>query len=344
MLFSHGLFKPTYIIPTGLIIPYTGGAGGIPSGWAAYTTADDYTIIGAGSTYAIDDFAAGTGNFIANTSTNGTHFGASSISTTATDGNKWRNYTSSGNHSHSFTINYEPPWQRCYLMKAGADQIEFPTTSVLFTYGVDKSSVSTNIWTTADRLFMGDSSLTAGGTNTHNAAVSDSQGSHGHGNTDSGDGSGSWAAITQGGDTHTENITMVPALRVQAMAAWSNAASTVSLNKYGSNIIGMYESLTPPDGWHLCNGSNNTPDMRDYFVKNTAQASAGSGSGDGTVTATTPGTVTHGTHQHGDNNEDGGGGGTSWHNDLITMPAHSTLNSSDTWLPDYYALAFIMKG
>jgi len=345
MLFSQGFNKPRKnIIPTGLIIPYTGGAGGIPSGWVAYVAANDYYIIGAGSTYAVDDSTTGT-DFIAVTDTTGSHFGdVNPITTVANDGGKWRNVGDAGDHYHSFTINYEPPWQGCYLMKAGADQLEFPSTSVLFTYGVDKSAVSSNIWTTNSRLFRGDGSLTAGGTNTHNGSISDSQGAHGHGIQDSGDGSGSRAAVTRGGHTHTVDITMVHSLRVRAMAAWSNAGSNISLNNYGSQIIGMYESLTPPDGWYLCNGNNGTPDMRDCFIELTSNASAGSGSGDGTVTATTAGTLVHGTHYHGDNNEDGGGDKTAYHNELIQMDSHSALNDKHTWLPEYYALAFIMKG
>ena len=45
-------------VPTGIIIPYTAGAGGAPANWTMYTDADNFFIVGAGSTYAVDATAA----------------------------------------------------------------------------------------------------------------------------------------------------------------------------------------------------------------------------------------------------------------------------------------------
>ncbi len=346
MLFSHGLFKPTYIIPTGLIVPYTGGVGGAPSGWSLYSTANNYHIVGAGDTYAVNDNGAGSGNFSATLSTIADHLGTNPISTTVVNqGNKYRNVGYGGAHGHTATISYIPPRIGCYLIKAGADQTDFPTNSVVWTYGRDKSSINNvfNIWT-GGYMFYALAGNWSAGTNTYNSNVTDSQGNHNHGISDSGDSSGYDASVSSGGHTHTIDITMTNYLRQQAMAAWRNATSTVSLNKYGSNIIGMYESTTPPTGWYLCDGSNGTPDMRNYFVKNTTQASAGSGSGDGTVTAGTAGTTTHGTHRHKDSNESGFGDKSCYHLDYVTMAAHAQLSDNQVWLPPYYALAFIMKG
>ncbi len=345
MLFSNGFFKPRFIIPTGLIIPYTAGGGGAPSGWAAFSTANNYYIIGAGSTYAVGALSAGSGAFIATLSTVASHTGTTAITTVARDGGKWRNQLAGGTHNHTASLTYTPPYQNCYLIKAGADQTEFPTNSVVWTYGADKSGISnvSNIWT-GGYMFRSFLNTSSGGTNTYNSIITTSMGAHGHGTQDSGDGSGSRAAITSGGHTHTIDITMTNVLRQRAMAAWQNASENVSLNSYGSNIIGMYESLTPPSGWYLCNGSNGTPDMRDYFINNTTQASAGSGSGDGTATAGTAGTIAHGTHRHGDDGEDGGGTGTAYHDDFVPHPSHTQLSDNHSWLPPYYALAFIMKG
>ncbi len=130
------------------------------------------------------------------------------------------------------------------------------------------------------------------------------------------------------------------------MAAWTTGGYNRQMREIGSGMIGMYESTTPPAGWYLCNGSNGTPDLRDYFVKNVARASAGSGGGTGTVTGSTAGTITHGTHHHADSNETDNNGKdkTGYHSENVTMDAHAAMSDNQAWWPPYYALAFIMKG
>ncbi len=343
-MFTYMMGKPQQlIIPTGLIIPYTAGGGGAPSGWSAYNTANGYTIVGAGNTYAVNANGASAGDFVANIATAGGHYGVTPMTGLTNDGGKWRNVGEAGAHVHTATFTYTPPYQNCYLIKSGADQTEFPTYSVVWTYGQDKSGVGSNIWTSGD-MFRSFLNTSSGGTNTYNSVLSTSAGSHGHGISDSGDGSGLAVGVTRGAHTHTINITMTNTLYQQALAAWSNASSAVSLNSYGSNIIGMYESTTPPDGWYLCDGNNGTPNMKDYFVKNTTQASAGSNSGDGTLTAATASTIVHGLHNHYDNNESSGGTKSSYHTENVQTPAHAQMSDNQWWRPAYYALAFIMKG
>jgi len=343
-MFTYFVGKPLGIIPTGLIVPYT--AGSAPSGWSNFTAANNDYIIGAGSTYSPGSSGAGSGDFGSITvATAGDHESyITPIPSTATAGNKWRNNSLAGDHSHTGTVGaYTPPYQGCYLIKAGAGNTLFPANAVVWTYGVDKSNFASNIWAN-NYMFRGLSGHSTGGSNSLGSIVTSSDGDHGHGVTDSGDGSGSRASITIGAHSHTISIIMQNNMRQRALAAWRNASDNIPLTSYGPNIIGMYESLTPPDGWHLCNGSNGTPDMRDYFVKTTSLANSGVGSGNGTVSATTASAIAHGLHNHQDNNEDGGGSGTSYHWDDVQMPSHSALNDSKTWLPPYYALAFIMKG
>lgn len=125
------------------------------------------------------------------------------------------------------------------------------------------------------------------------------------------------------------------------LSIWSNASSSFEM---APGMIAMWESLTPPDGWVLCNGSNGTPDLRDCFIKNTSSGNEGSGPvGDGTITL--GGTVTHNnTHAHGTQYPDYEG--RTWdlykHGTLSNSHSHG-LNSSIGWLPPYYALSFIMK-
>ena len=333
---------PPVYIPTGLIVPYTAGAA--PSGWSSFGSANGYDIIGAGDTYAVGDSGVGTGDITFNIATAGAHFGITSISDIVINtGGKYRKVGEAGDHAHTIISSYTPPYQECYLIKAAGGNEDFPANSVLWTYGDDKSGVATNIWTDG-YIFKANSNVGAGGSNSISVATN-AAGQHSHGTKDSGDGSGLDVAKAAGSHTHTPAITMSPDLYKRAMAAWRDAGSDINIDTYGSGIIGMYESLTPPSGWYLCNGSNGTPDMRNYFIKNTTQASAGSSSGDGSVTGTTPSTILHGVHNHTDAGESGFGDRSSYHADNYQMAGHAQLNQQENgWLPPYYALAFIMYG
>lgn len=345
MIFSHflGGAQKVYTIPTGLIIPYTAGAGGAPTNWTLYSTANGKYIVGAGSTYAVD--ATGGGATITKywaTDAAMNHTGLADITNVATNGNRYRNSTSVGAHAHTINLAWTPPYQQCYLIKAGATPgLSYPAGSVLFTYDKDKSGVSTNIWTDG-YMFNAAAAVGTGGSDSP-SNVSTSQGAHRHGNADSGDGSGTECEAAIAGHTHSKTFTMTNNLYRAAVAAWSDAVSSVAAQDLGSGVIGMYESTTPPEGWKLCDGTLGTPDLRDYFLKPVAQASAGSKSGDGSVDITAT-AAAHVAHHHRDGNDDGGSGGTARHQATVTMASHAALDTSEAdYLPSYYALAFIMS-
>jgi hypothetical protein len=142
------------------------------------------------------------------------------------------------------------------------------------------------------------------------------------------------------------------------VAAWSDAISAVALDGYGSGGSDAPSVVSSASGAHRhgisdsgdgsgsqCEITNSTPDLRDYFLRPISFASAGSKSGNGTVDYQTAGTIAHGTHRHYDSNDDGGTGGTAYHSDFVQMAAHAQVSVSGlTWLPPYYALAFIMYG
>lgn len=113
-----------------------------------------------------------------------------------------------------------------------------------------------------------------------------------------------------------------------------------------------------PSGWHLCDGTNNTPDLRNRFVI---------GAGSTYAPADTGGTSTHkhteSAHTHSvdppntasSNQQDAGFGGnintsasTYWHNHNVDIAPFSSASgsstvSTETVLPPYYALCYIMK-
>ena len=138
-----------------------------------------------------------------------------------------------------------------------------------------------------------------------------------------------------------------------------------------AGFIGMWSGATIPDGWALCNGENGTPDLRDKFVVGAGSRVVGTTGGEtsasisGTTGATTLTVDQMPSHSHmiagysevtGSSNMEivplstsglnaygsrwtqaysraSGGGG---------FHSHS-LSGSVSTLPQFYALAFIMK-
>jgi hypothetical protein len=336
-------FYEVIVIPTGLIIPFNSATP--PTGWTLFTTADTYYIVGAGSTYSVGASGAGTGGVTLTLNTTGDHLDGSAIANVATNGGRYRWYAGNpavGNHGHTRTVTPTMPFQSSYLIKAGAGQTWLPAGGSILTDSYDYAGFHGLVNAYTDGYMLkaaasvatgGSLSIAAGGTN--------SAGSHNHGFSDSGDGSGSTAAIASGAHSHTVSGLITNGLKQRAMALWQNASAKFRLGQY---MIGMYESLTPPTGWALCDGTNGTPDLRDYFIKPVAQASAGSSSGDGSLTFNLTAGLAHGSHNHNDSGDDGGTGGTAYHSNNRTMTAHTDpAHVASGWLPPYYALSFIMK-
>jgi hypothetical protein len=147
--------------------------------------------------------------------------------------------------------------------------------------------------------------------------------------------------------------------------SWGNAfvAGMIMLWSGAANAI--------PSGWLLCNGSNNTPDLRNRFVVgagSTYAVGATGGSADAIVvshTHTATSTVTDAGHQHqwganefaknkinsGQTSSDGvnGLGGDALTNSattgitVATTIASTGSSGTNANLPPYYALCYIMK-
>jgi len=100
-----------------------------------------------------------------------------------------------------------------------------------------------------------------------------------------------------------------------------------------SGFIGMFSGSigSIPSDWALCDGTNGTPDLRDRFVV---------GAGSTYSVGATGGATTH-SHGGATGGVSFGGGGTLTAGALDT--AHTHPISSDSNLPPYYALAYIMK-
>ena len=94
-----------------------------------------------------------------------------------------------------------------------------------------------------------------------------------------------------------------------------------------------------PAGWLICDGTNDTPDLRDRFVLG-AGGSANPNDTGGTSTHTH--TFTSNGHIHDFAAGTAFGAGTVFASETLSQVVTGTTNSSSN-IPQYYALAYIIK-
>jgi len=334
-------------IPAGLIVFLNDTS--IPSGWERFTAPDDKMIVGAGSTYSIGDNGVGGLQESVETSLAGTHQGTSTPQwrrkdVVVPDTPYWNQ--NSGAHSHLITnFDYSPTKKGALLIKALDDQEKFPVNSLL----VSKQSQQglTNITSYNDNFIRPYTNLDLSvGTGSFDLATA---GSHNHGpesyllNNLS---TRSWYDNLDGAHNDTGLILSDSDLTLNVkrvlLSLWTDSISQIEVSP---NMIAMWESLTPPDGWNLCNGQNGTPDLRDNFIiPVTTGSEIITPQGNNTFTFNSYAIDHLVSHDHSNT-------GTNNHSQYITNQYHASyswshqhiLNSEVSWIPPYYALSFIMK-
>lgn len=338
------------LVPAGLIIGFTGAS--VPTGWVIYTNADGKLLVGAGSSYSVG--TSGGSNVISKaitTTTDGAHsggaFGCLTSGVYATGA-----YSSGsdagiqGGHSHTVTITgtWSPYKQQFKLIKSTATKQKIPVDGVVFSAS-NISSVPNITNTMITDAFAGPNTTTglAGSNTVSLTGTTNSTGAHSHTtgaqnyNAYAG-GSYSYAHST-GTHSHTVAVTATPLVKSKYLAAWTAASVVVDFNDY---MIGMWESSIAPDGWAICDGTNGTPDLRDYFIKLNTIANAG------VVASLThsfslPATAVASSGGHNHVGSYYNLVATSrYHSDNVTH-THTTVADTTTVTPEYYALTFIMK-
>lgn len=94
-----------------------------------------------------------------------------------------------------------------------------------------------------------------------------------------------------------------------------------------------------PAGWHICDGTAGTPDLRDKFIIGAGSTYAVGANG-GAVNHNHP--FTGDGHFHNVASGIGIAAGTDWDTVTDTQPAGGTTDNASS-LPPYHALAYIMK-
>ena len=144
------------------------------------------------------------------------------------------------------------------------------------------------------------------------------------------------------------------------MAYFGDGSNLSGVSGIPSGFIGMWYGATNaiPSGWVLCDGQNNTPDLRDKFVVGASNSTgdtsypglspnATGGQADAIVpNHTHPTSVDSGRlfHQGGQGNTVSYGGAGSYPGTVFSMQNPSSGETvTNKNLPPYYALAYIMK-
>jgi hypothetical protein len=323
-------------VPKGIILFHDQGVGSLPTGWSAYSTADDKFIVGAGSTYAVNDNGAGGGEVAKTSDSTGSHTGSSTF--VCINDNNGKGLGAAGAHTHNVSYTYAPPYQGLELIKA--DQNHYALAPHIITLAEVDLTGLTNVYTDG-YMMMAKAAQSTGGSNTQNGIATTSAGSHSHTGTfgsPNPDSSVRKEYDAAGSHSHTINLTFTNNLYQYALSAWKHATQ---FHRPQAAMIGLWESTTPPGGWYLCDGNNGTPDLRDYFIKLTGNGADGVSSGDGKVEMSSSASAA-GAHQHAGINDNDQNGSAANHDDSPTFGAHAWAPDY-TWLPPYYALAFIQK-
>ncbi len=347
------------LIPTGLILPTLNNLA--PTGWEAFNSANNKSIVGAGSSYSAgatggSAFNTSLGNYGGATSQGGLHTGNADVSyLDETYNSGWNvqmyNQFSEGEHSHALgavTVAGIDQYQS-KLIRATEDSDVLPPYVGIFSGAPIGGLTAVNnqklfgayssgrTLTKSGTLALGTAGLhdhvsynstsykaTYGGWDYYYAYPEYSQGEH----------SGSVAL-----NVMTQNFKRL------LLSLWYHATANVDVQ---SNMIGMWESTTAPAGWALCDGTNGTPDMRDNFIEVAGSGSENTTSqGNNTITLGVSGSVSHSiahSHSTGSNHLDPSSPGGIYHGSFVHDHTH-VINQwkAFAFVPPYYALSFIIK-
>jgi chitodextrinase len=332
-------------IPVGAIVPFDSD-GAIPSGWTQFTSANGRYIVGAGGAYAAGGTGGG-GVVVVRTTTNGDHTGNDDWSGMGNGpwGTKIQGGVAGG-HAHNISVAPSLGSRQLRFVRASMQQDAFPSNALVL--ATQNLSGLSGAYAGDSRYLVPANARTATGTSLGAAGCS-TEGAHSHAFPGGNYPDWSWVEYPcydegpEGNHTHPAIVSLVSEnTRKAYVTAWTNASAAFAAS---SGMIVMYDSLCPPPGWVICDGTNGTVDLRDYFVFLGPAASQGTRSGNNTLTLADTISSVPWTHDH--ISWCAWAAPTSWssfkHNSGSFPHAHDLGNHNPAYQPPYYALVFIQK-
>lgn len=297
----------TATVPVGGILPYRGAS--IPAGWERFADADGKYLMGGtdlthGDTGGADTVAGWSGD----TSNGGGHSGTKGMKVYGTKGansGSWYEIPYSqftppqaGSHKHGITVGQSatltPHGRKMQWIKKTGTPGNIPVSAGVLADGELISSALTAVSDYLGRLAMSDAAGANYGNNAATASVtiSPADDDHDHASTFyerslSGDLSGPYENTydyERGGQIHdhdgTAEITYTPNVKRAKLVHYEATAETLV---EPGDIIGFDPAETLPAGWYLCDGTNGTPDLTDFFIEFSSVSNAGDTAGNNTA-------------------------------------------------------------
>ena len=347
--------EDTGIVPIGAIGMLIGTV--VPDGWELFNAANDKFIIGAGGTYAVGATAASTSGPWTGSVSGGAHNKSNDFPSPAAGPSSVPAYYNPasdtgtvGNHTHTWSVPSVNEnilrRENVLVRKITSDGLLIPSTVRVFGLSNIITPATKNTSFNGRLLMPKTISANAGvstqaGTNITTGSGNDS---HQHyssflstANTFGGVGSVQARNHNSAGGVHTHSASVVPTFnpkrkKLCCFEAAIDYEVVPGMIWLWSGSIGAL-----PTDYVLCDGTNGTPDMRDYFVEFSDTSGTASGNNTMNLNATT------------DNNGHSHYGAvltsvsiTNAYGHAYTQSHNHTISASSSYVPKYYALAFIM--
>lgn len=271
-------------IPAGLIVPWTGLASNIPEGWNPYTLPGVRAIKHGpvagqqGGTTTLNGTSVNTGGHVWGT---GGAVGSKDFPESGSTAWNARGMSNIGAHAHSLQFTFVPLRRLQVLMQAVEAQKEFPVNTGLLS---EIAVAGASDITPTGRLLCGQTADASSNPAQQLSVSWGAAGVHRHRQ-------GTGAAIDQPGtpplndtvDNGQHTHTSSPSVGNDQMRKfWLGLWQAVEPLIPADGMYGLWEGSEPPDNWNICDGSNGTPDLTDYFIGFDA-AQAGNQTGNGTI-------------------------------------------------------------
>ena len=281
-------FGASYIIPANSVIMVDGTYSAAIGTWDLYSNASNKLIVGTTEQVNVGVAFASTGqstSIAGSIGTGGSHYGNSLAVPGDTGGfNGYRNDGPAGDHTHNNTWNVstltansdiKPVHTTFTLLRTNVDTTSFPANTVHIS--------ATNIYTGTQQLATSSNRFIVGGsTKTNYSATShsmthtteDDPANHNHFNPVLNRTTSSvYGALVQNASffdiqpLHNHTLTktvLISNLKGKLLKIWLAAASSIPK----SSVVIMYcgDLSTLPSYWKVCDGTNGTIDMQNYFL------------------------------------------------------------------------------
>ena len=334
-------YSSIYSVPQGLI--FLLNTTSIPDGYRRFDELDNRHPVGAGSTYSPKDTGGAQAAISRETSITGSHDLASYLSPAPGDHSLSYGYGTkkTGDHNHVITAKYDRSYQSLIFLKATAPHANFPANAIILGKTGTTPIAGLSACYGDNYILRGSSAIASGGGLIDKACSTDDWHIHAFGASRNSGSANAYVSNYSGG--HSHDVTMAISdeeLKRAYLTAWTKVSEFAG----GAGIIAMWESVTPPPKWHLCDGTGGTLDLRDYFIILSSADNAGTSYDQLNriyITASLDSITNNHSHQGGSISTSG-----TWataHYSMDNTHSHSSTSAWQDYVPPYYGLTFVER-